>query len=50
MDSGTAWWRFWEICFVVAGGSFAAIAAIVAVRGFADLRGLIALLKHKQKP
>ncbi|MGI8959915.1 MAG: hypothetical protein ACR2IV_09175 [Bryobacteraceae bacterium] len=48
MDSATAWWRFWEFCFVVAGGSFALIVAIVAIRGLVDLRELIEFLKLKR--
>jgi hypothetical protein len=35
---------------VVAGGSFAVIAAIVAVRGLADLRRLIEFLRHEHQP
>jgi hypothetical protein len=46
MDSTNLWWRFWEICFVVAGGSFALIAVVVAVRGVADLRGMIEILRR----
>jgi len=46
MDSASLWWRFWELCFAVAGGSFALIAAVVAVRGLADLRGLIEILRR----
>ncbi len=42
-----SWWRFWEFCFVVAGGSFAVIAMIVTVRGVVDLRRLIELLRQK---
>ena len=49
MDTGTGWWRFWEFSFVVACGSFAVIAAIVAVRGVLDLRRLIDFLKHKHQ-
>jgi hypothetical protein len=49
MDSTTLWWWFWEICFVVAGGSFALIAAVVAVRGVADLRGMIEILRREKK-
>jgi hypothetical protein len=47
MDSTALWWQFWTFCFVVAGGSFAAIAAVVAWRGFGDLRNLIEILRRK---
>jgi len=44
MDATELWWRVWTACFVVAGLSFAAIAAVVAVGGVADLRSLIRTL------
>jgi hypothetical protein len=42
------WAGFWTFNFVVAGGAFALIAAVVAVRGIADLRGMLAALKAEQ--
>ena len=50
MDSTTLWWHFWTICFIVAGLSFAAIAAVVAVRGLAALKSLIHTLAQKHPP
>lgn len=47
MDSADLWWKFWTVCFVVAGGSFAFIAGVVAWRGLSDLRGLIEFLRRK---
>ncbi|MBZ5594841.1 MAG: hypothetical protein LAP39_21560 [Acidobacteriia bacterium] len=49
MNSTTLWWQFWQLAFVVAVSSFAIIAAIVATRGFSDLRDLIQLLKREQE-
>ncbi|HUJ22779.1 MAG TPA: hypothetical protein VLX58_14700 [Bryobacteraceae bacterium] len=50
MNAATLWWDFWQLSFAIAGGSFAIIAAVVAVRGFADLRSLIRLLEHEKGP
>jgi len=39
-------WRwFWTINFIVAGSAFAGIALVVAVRGVADLRAMLAALR-----
>jgi len=38
------WMWFWTINFAVAGTAFAVIAAIVAIRGVADLRAMLAAL------
>jgi hypothetical protein len=48
MDVTELWWRFWTVSFLVAGISFAAIAAVVAVRGLADLKSLIRTLAAKR--
>lgn len=45
MDLTSFWWFFWTVSFVVAGGSFAVIAIVVAWRGLADLRKLIEILQ-----
>ena len=47
MNPTIAWWRFWTLCFLVAALSFAAIAAVVAVRGLADLKSLIRTLRAR---
>jgi len=47
MDEAQFWWWFWNVCFVVAGSSFAVIAAIVAWRGLDDLRKLIEILQGR---
>ncbi|MFZ0819226.1 MAG: hypothetical protein WAM91_04100 [Candidatus Acidiferrales bacterium] len=44
-----AWKMFWEACLIVAGATFAGITAIVAVRGFADLREMFASLARQKK-
>jgi hypothetical protein len=44
-----AWRIFWEACLIVAGTTFAGITAIVAVRGFADLREMFASLAGQNK-
>jgi len=49
MNAATLWWDFWQLSFAIAGGSFAIIAAVVAVRGFADLRSLIRFLEHEKE-
>jgi hypothetical protein len=36
---------FWTANFVVAGGAFAGIALIVAIRGLGDLRAMLAALQ-----
>ncbi len=43
-----AWYYFWMICFVLAGSAFALIAAIVMVRGIADLREMFAGLRAER--
>ena len=46
MNAPALWWQFWQVAFAIAVSSFALIAAVVAVRGFSDLRDLIRLLKR----
>ena len=43
-----AWYYFWIASFVLAGSAFAFIAAIVTVRGFADLRQMFAGLRAER--
>ncbi len=43
------WWYFWCACFVVAGSSFAFVAAVVLVRGVADLREMIRILEKEKR-
>jgi len=40
-----AWYYFWMASFFLAGSAFAFIAAIVMVRGVADLRQMLAGLR-----
>jgi len=47
--NSSLWWQFWQLAFVIAVSSFGLIAAVVAIRGFSDLRDLIRLLKRKQQ-
>ena len=47
--NSSLWWQFWQLAFVIAVSSFALIAAVVAIRGFSDLRDLIRLLKREQQ-
>jgi len=42
------WLTFWEISLVVSGVAFAVISVIVAVRGFGDLRRMMAKLSRAQ--
>ena len=42
------WADFWTLNFIIAGSAFAGIAAMVAFRGVADLRNMLADLKHAQ--
>ncbi len=35
-----AWQIFWSVSLLVAGGSFACITLVIAVKGFQDLRNL----------
>jgi hypothetical protein len=44
------WYYFWMACFVIAGSAFAVIAAIVTVRGIADLRQMLAGLRAEREP
>jgi hypothetical protein len=45
------WYYFWMACFVVAGSAFALIAAVVAVRGIADLRQMFSRLRvERERP
>jgi hypothetical protein len=48
MDATQQWWRFWNVSFLVAVLSFAVIAAVVAVRGLADLKSLIRTLTSRR--
>lgn len=43
------WADFWTLNFIVAGGAFALIALVVAVRGVADLRAMLAALRDEQR-
>jgi hypothetical protein len=43
------WSGFWTVNFIVAGAAFVGIAAVVAVRGVADLRSMLADLKAAQQ-
>jgi hypothetical protein len=42
------WLTFWEISLVVSGVAFAFISVVVAVRGFGDLRQMMAKLSRVQ--
>jgi len=42
------WEYFWLLCLIVAGGAFALITLIVAVKGFKDLREMLKGLSEKQ--
>lgn len=44
-----AWYYFWMASFFLAGGAFAVIAAIVLVRGLADLRQMLAGLRREHE-
>jgi hypothetical protein len=44
-----AWRIFWEACLIVAGVTFAGITAVVAVRGFKDLRDMFASLARQKR-
>ncbi len=48
MDRMSFWAGFWTINFIVAGSAFALIAAVVAIRGVADLRAMLAALREKR--
>ncbi|HEU0139631.1 MAG TPA: hypothetical protein VFQ79_07970 [Bryobacteraceae bacterium] len=39
------WYLFWVVTFAISAVAFAAIAAVVAVRGVGDLRQMLAALK-----
>ena len=41
------WYYFWMACFALAGSAFAVIAAIVLVRGIADLREMLSGLRQQ---
>ncbi len=43
------WWYFWSAWFVIAGASFAFIAAVVLVRGLKDLREMIRILERERR-
>jgi hypothetical protein len=42
------WEIFWTVALIVAGVSFAAITAIVTVRGYQDLRQMFIDLRKQQ--
>ncbi|MDQ1474728.1 MAG: hypothetical protein QOJ99_6208 [Bryobacterales bacterium] len=42
------WSWFWTVNFIIAGSAFAAIALVVAFKGVADLRTMLADLKAAQ--
>ena len=42
------WEAFWAISLLVAGASFALITAIVAIKGFQDLRAMFQRLQHQE--
>jgi len=45
-----AWEAFWGVALLIAGASFAGITAVVAIRGFNDLRILFRhLLERKDE-
>jgi hypothetical protein len=44
----SGWLTFWEISLVVSGVAFAFISVVVAVRGFGDLRQMMADLSRAQ--
>jgi hypothetical protein len=44
----TAWYYFWMAAFFLAGSAFAVIAAIVLVRGLADLRQMFTGLRQER--
>jgi len=41
------WYLFWTVNFVVAGAAFVGIAAVVSVRGVADLRAMFTALSRR---
>ena len=43
------WSSFWTLNFIIAGTAFVGIAAVVAVRGVADLRNMLADLRAEQQ-
>jgi hypothetical protein len=43
------WSWFWTINFIVAGSAFAGIALVVAFRGVADLRAMLAALRAERE-
>lgn len=49
MTAAAFWWYFWCAWFVLAGSSFALIAAVVLVRGIADLREMIRILEQRNR-
>ena len=48
MNAIEAWWLFWSACFVLAGLSFAFIAAVVLVRGATDLKEMLRILGRQR--
>jgi hypothetical protein len=44
-----AWQIFWSASLLVAGGSFAFITLVVAVKGFQDLRNLLRRLQERKE-
>ena len=43
------WWWFWVVWFLVAGLSFAVIAAVVMFKGVGDLRTMIEILEARHR-
>jgi hypothetical protein len=48
MDRMGFWAAFWTLNFIVAGGAFALIALVVAIRGVADLKAMLSALRDEQ--
>lgn len=44
-----AWYYFWVTSFLLAGSAFAVVAAIVLVRGVADLRQMFEGLRAERR-
>ena len=44
-----AWQIFWSASLLIAGGSFACITLVVAVKGFQDLRNVLRRLQGQKE-
>jgi len=44
-----AWQIFWSASLLIAGGSFAGITLVVAVKGFQDLRNVLRRLQGQKE-